>query len=291
MTARPYFGSGSSIECPPTIAAPAAATTSWPPRRISRSTLGAERARAARRRAFSAVTRLAAHRVDVGQRVRRGDPAEVVRVVDDRGEEVDGLHDREVVAHPDDGGVVGRRDADEHARVGRRGQLAPRARASAAAGSLQPQPAPWDREVSGRRPPRVWCRTTCPSARTPPTRSTPPSRALTEPGPVRHAAGGRAPTPRRRSSACSTRRSHAGGLFGEAHDGRDPAGRGRARRPRSARGASRRWSPRRRGSGCSSASRSASSSRSETATERDARWRSASWATPASSCPTATRAC
>ena len=37
VTASPYFGSGSSIECPPTIDAPAAATTSDPPRRISRS--------------------------------------------------------------------------------------------------------------------------------------------------------------------------------------------------------------------------------------------------------------
>jgi hypothetical protein len=38
VTAIPYFGSGSSIECPPTTATPAAAHTSAPPRRISRST-------------------------------------------------------------------------------------------------------------------------------------------------------------------------------------------------------------------------------------------------------------
>ncbi len=38
VTARPYFGSGSSIECPPTSDAPASATTSRPPRRISRRT-------------------------------------------------------------------------------------------------------------------------------------------------------------------------------------------------------------------------------------------------------------
>ena len=35
VTASPYFGSASSIEWPPTIATPAAAATSEPPRRIS----------------------------------------------------------------------------------------------------------------------------------------------------------------------------------------------------------------------------------------------------------------
>ena len=40
VTASPYLGSGSSIEWPPTIEAPAAATASAPPRRISRSTSG-----------------------------------------------------------------------------------------------------------------------------------------------------------------------------------------------------------------------------------------------------------
>jgi hypothetical protein len=40
ITARPYLGSGSSIEWPPTIDAPAAATASAPPRRISRRISG-----------------------------------------------------------------------------------------------------------------------------------------------------------------------------------------------------------------------------------------------------------
>ena len=44
--------------------------------------------------------RPAAHRVDVGQRVGRGDAPEVVGVVDDRREEVDGLHQRELVGDP-----------------------------------------------------------------------------------------------------------------------------------------------------------------------------------------------
>ena len=41
VTAMPYLGSGSSIECPPATTAPAAAATSAPPRRISpRSSIG-----------------------------------------------------------------------------------------------------------------------------------------------------------------------------------------------------------------------------------------------------------
>jgi hypothetical protein len=35
------------------------------------------------------------HRVDVGQRIGSSDPPEVVRIIDDRGEEVDRLDDRE----------------------------------------------------------------------------------------------------------------------------------------------------------------------------------------------------
>ena len=40
----------------------------------------------------------AAHGIHVGQRVRRRDAAPVVGIVDDRGEEVRGHHDREIVA-------------------------------------------------------------------------------------------------------------------------------------------------------------------------------------------------
>ena len=148
VTAIPYLGSGSSIEWPPTIGAPAAAAASAPPRRISRSTSGAERLervgdeveRGDRRRA---------HRVDVRQRVGGGDAAERVRVVDDRREEVDGLHDRQVVGELDDAGVVGR-VGGRRARAGRSGAggAATIGRRSAA-DSLQPHPAPWDREVRG----------------------------------------------------------------------------------------------------------------------------------------------
>ena len=63
--------------------------------------------------------RPAAHRVDVGQRVGRGDAAEVVGVVDDRREEVDGLHERELVGDPPHRRVVARRRA--HEQLGRRG--------------------------------------------------------------------------------------------------------------------------------------------------------------------------
>ena len=92
----------------------------------------------------------AAHRVDVRDRVRRGDAAERERVVDDRREEVDRLHDRRaVVAHGEAGGVVERLVADQDTRIDARDrcaeerrQLARRelARAAPATGELgQPQ--------------------------------------------------------------------------------------------------------------------------------------------------------
>ena len=59
----------------------------------------------------------AAHRVDVRERVGGGDAAEVVRVVDDRREEVDRLDQRQVVGEPVDAGVVGGVGPDEHVRV------------------------------------------------------------------------------------------------------------------------------------------------------------------------------
>ena len=62
----------------------------------------------------------AAHRVDVGQGVRGRDPAPVVRVVDDRREEVGGEHHGEVVAEAVDRGVVGRVEPDEEVGVGGR---------------------------------------------------------------------------------------------------------------------------------------------------------------------------
>ena len=58
-----------------------------------------------------------AHRPHVGERVRRGDAAEPVRVVHDGREEVDRLDDRLGVREPVDGGVVARLGPDERARV------------------------------------------------------------------------------------------------------------------------------------------------------------------------------
>ena len=61
--------------------------------------------------------RLAAHRVDVRQRVRGGDLPEEVRIVDDRREEVDRLHEREIVGQQEDARVVECLAADEQARI------------------------------------------------------------------------------------------------------------------------------------------------------------------------------
>ena len=57
-----------------------------------------------------------AHRVDVRQRVRRRDPAEVVGVVDDRREEVDRHHERDLVGQLEHRGVVSGIGADEQPR-------------------------------------------------------------------------------------------------------------------------------------------------------------------------------
>ena len=122
VTASPYFGSRSSIEWPPTIATPgvrgrvgaAAQDRSQRPVAELLERVGHEVQRGERR---------AAHRVDVGQRVGRGDAPEVVRVVDDRREEVDGRDDRERVRHAVHRGVVGGLVADEQRRVVRARQL------------------------------------------------------------------------------------------------------------------------------------------------------------------------
>ena len=79
----------------------------------------------------------AAHREDVRQRVRRRDLAERPRVVDERREEVERADDREVVADPVDGGVVGRVQAGDQRR-----------REAAAASRRRDRPAP---RPAGRR--------------------------------------------------------------------------------------------------------------------------------------------
>ena len=88
--------------------------------------------------------RQAPHREDVVERVRRRDRAEVVGVVDDRREEVDGEDQRPLGVEPVDGGVVGRVEADQQI-LGRGGHesaeqfLEPRGRKlrGAAAGGRQ----------------------------------------------------------------------------------------------------------------------------------------------------------
>jgi hypothetical protein len=64
--------------------------------------------------------RLAAHGVDVRERIGRRDTPEVVRVVDDGHEEVGGRDDGLLVVETVDGGVVGRFRADE--QIGKRRQ-------------------------------------------------------------------------------------------------------------------------------------------------------------------------
>src|SRR6476619_7077754 len=70
---------------------------------------------------------LSAHRIDVGQRIRGGDLAEVERIVDDGREEVHRLHEGEIIGDTKDPGVVEGLSADEQAWIflyGERGQRA-----------------------------------------------------------------------------------------------------------------------------------------------------------------------
>ena len=116
-TASPKIGSGLRIVCPPATEPPASATTvggGLEDRRdrLAREVLG-EGGDVDRHHDPPA------HREHVAAGVGGGDRTEVGRMVDERREEVGGRHDRDVVAHAVDGGVVERGEADEQRRVGR----------------------------------------------------------------------------------------------------------------------------------------------------------------------------
>ena len=68
------------------------------------------------RRDVKSEQHLAAHRVDIGHRVRGADRAGGVRVVDDRWEEIQRLDDREVARNEIDGRIVGHIETDEQIR-------------------------------------------------------------------------------------------------------------------------------------------------------------------------------
>ena len=73
------------------------------------------------------VTRLAAHGVDVAQRMVGGDLAEHIRIVHERAEEIDGLHQVAPRAWRRHRGIVGRVEADHH--IGSQGWRKARQRA------------------------------------------------------------------------------------------------------------------------------------------------------------------
>ena len=62
---------------------------------------------------YTEMLRLTAHGVDVGQRIRRGDLAEGIRVVRDGWEEIDRLHERKPVRHLIDRRIVALVESDE----------------------------------------------------------------------------------------------------------------------------------------------------------------------------------
>ena len=67
--------------------------------------------------------RTAAHRVDVADRVRRGDLAVDVRVVDDRREEIDRLHERRPALPPVHTRIVRGPEVDQDTVIGLRGDV------------------------------------------------------------------------------------------------------------------------------------------------------------------------
>ena len=118
---------------PPATGQPAWRATSAPPRSTSASRSRSSTARGQPTRLIAS-TRLAPHRPHVGHRVGRHDPAPVVGVVDDRGEEVGGADDRPAAVDPHHGRVVAALGADEQVgadRAGRPPRGASRARRSA----------------------------------------------------------------------------------------------------------------------------------------------------------------
>ncbi len=107
---------------PPSTTQPASWIFSAPPLRIcSRSSISPAAGHARIERAVSGVP---AHGVDVAERVRRGDGSERERIVDNRSEKIDRLHQRHVGRQTVHSGVVGGIEADQnigifHARYAR----------------------------------------------------------------------------------------------------------------------------------------------------------------------------
>ncbi len=92
--------------------------------------------------------RPAAHRVDVGERIRGSDTAELEGVIDDRHEEIRGRDHRLGLVELIDRSVVGGLGTDQ--QCGERCSSRTLSRSASTPGaSLQPQPPPWDREVRG----------------------------------------------------------------------------------------------------------------------------------------------
>ena len=128
VTAKPSAGSAASALWPPTSAQPSAASTprgalqhvgQLGPHLVARGVgHGGHRQRRPRPRA---------HRVQVGQRVRRGDLAEHERVVDEGAEMIDALHHRHSRRRQHHRRIVRRVEADQHVGAGQARQIRQRA--------------------------------------------------------------------------------------------------------------------------------------------------------------------
>jgi hypothetical protein len=113
----PYFGSGSSMLCPPRRAAHIQAAAQHLGRQLGGELVPGPAEQVQRHQ------RLATHRVDVGQGVGGGDPPERVGVVHDGGEEVGGHHHRRGPAEPHHRAVVAVLHAHQQAGEVRAGAI------------------------------------------------------------------------------------------------------------------------------------------------------------------------
>ena len=103
LTDRPYLGSSSLMVWPPAMEQPA--STHLSARQNLPGNLNAQAIGNAQQ--VHGMARPSTHGVDVRQRVGRGDLAKQKRIVDHRREEVDGLHEAQVIANAKDARIVG----------------------------------------------------------------------------------------------------------------------------------------------------------------------------------------
>lgn len=107
--ARPYFGSSSCTECPPTNTAPASFTLSLPPARISPRICRIQAIRETYD--VQGYRRFSSHRPYITERVGSGDLSEHIWIIHNRSKEINRLNHRNIICHFVDGSIIGSLDS------------------------------------------------------------------------------------------------------------------------------------------------------------------------------------